>query len=393
MDYASILSCRGCLTPVSEHAPYCVSSRCRWPECSAPRQRRQSAAPVFPLTWVRCEKCGLIQVLEDIPIPSSSRATTTPRRASLAWCGTSKGSPACWKDDTRGARRSISSKSAATMVYCSADCPALGSGPAWIPAMWPLRQPRAAGRTDLIPAPFSVALVREAGLESAVDVISGSNCLAHISNLHEVFAAAALALKPGGHLWIEVHDLHALLDGCQWDTIYHEHKVEWSEAALGACLGLHGFEWVETAHLPLHGGALRCLFRKAGEPRPLPPSHRWRNQGWNCCAGHMGHATRPRLPANWPAARPRATHCGLRGRRSGKRVSEPNARAPVCLHRGRIAAAHAQVHPACRHARRPARPPPARARRGLPDHGLNYRDDIVRKNPGHAGAWLTAFGQ
>lgn len=79
-------------------------------------------------------------------------------------------------------------------------------------------------------------MVLDNNLEDSIDVISGSNCLAHISDLKSVFKGIAAALKAGGHFWIEVHDLKSTLNSGQWDTIYHEHKVEWSLQSLQLCL-------------------------------------------------------------------------------------------------------------------------------------------------------------
>jgi C-methyltransferase C-terminal domain len=73
-------------------------------------------------------------------------------------------------------------------------------------------------------------------------------------------------LRDGGEFVIEVHDLDATRSG-QWDTIYHEHKVEWSERSLLRCLAPLGFALVELTRLPLHGGLLRARFRKENGAR------------------------------------------------------------------------------------------------------------------------------
>ncbi|MGA2241864.1 MAG: hypothetical protein ABSH11_07475 [Verrucomicrobiota bacterium] len=67
MSYELIERCRGCLSPASEQEavmhmkPMPLAGKF----CSTADEAAQ--APVFPITWVRCARCGLIQVREDIP--------------------------------------------------------------------------------------------------------------------------------------------------------------------------------------------------------------------------------------------------------------------------------------------------------------------------------------
>jgi hypothetical protein len=230
-------------------------------------------------------------------------------------------------------------------------------------------------------------------MEGALDVISGSNCLAHISNLYEVFSGAALALKPGGHFWVEVHDLLALLRGCQWDTIYHEHRAEWSEGALRRCLALHGFEAVETYRLPMHGGALRSLFRRTDQRHPLASKSPQPEPEM----ASLRHAYEKR--SETPAAEQllalqaqgqRIAAYGAAGRANVYLNQLPELRfcyivdeSPLRMNKF-IPCVGTPVVPPNQLQHQPA------------DACLitawNYRDDIIGKNPEHAGAWLTAFG-
>lgn len=116
---------------------------------------------------------------------------------------------------------------------------------------------------ELYNKPFSKELVEASGLIETCDVISGSNCLAHISEIKNVFEGVWMALKKGGDFYIEVHNLYATFDDNQWETIYHEHKIEWDIVALQNCLLPLGFEFVEVSYLPLHGGLIRAQFRKS----------------------------------------------------------------------------------------------------------------------------------
>lgn len=219
-------------------------------------------APKFPLTWVACTKCGLAQVLEDV---DDSILYGKYNYSSSTVGGMVK------HFTEYSAFLQEEYKTAASVRLLEIGC---NDGVLLnrLPASWRLvgidpsdiaRKGRAASTGyELINAGLSPAVVSAQKLEGHFDVVTGSNCLAHISDLKNVFEAAYLALRPGGHFWLEVHDLDTLLQTGQWDTIYHEHKVEWSESSLGYCLGQLGFEHIKSYRLDLHGGLLRICFRK-----------------------------------------------------------------------------------------------------------------------------------
>lgn len=94
------------------------------------------------------------------------------------------------------------------------------------------------------------------------DVITSSNAFAHFTDIADALDGVARALRPGGEFWIEVHDLYATLRAGQWDTVYHEHKVEWSCFSLWANLARVGLNVIDTWSIPLHGGSIRVLARK-----------------------------------------------------------------------------------------------------------------------------------
>jgi SAM-dependent methyltransferase len=125
---------------------------------------------------------------------------------------------------------------------------------------------------ELVQAPFSGVLAADLENTGKFDIVTGSNCLAHISDLLDIFRGVRTLLRVGGEFFLEVHDLAVTTETGQWDTIYHEHKAEWSEESLASCLSPLGFEPSFLARLPLHGGLLRAGFRKVpmGKPRHVP---------------------------------------------------------------------------------------------------------------------------
>ena len=104
------------------------------------------------------------------------------------------------------------------------------------------------------------------------DVVTSSNAFAHFSDIADALDGVAHVLKPGGEFWIEVHDLDATLASGQWDTIYHEHKVEWSLRSLVMAVEPYGFELDGAWDLPLHGGLIRVRFVHRPSPWVRDPA-------------------------------------------------------------------------------------------------------------------------
>jgi SAM-dependent methyltransferase len=227
------------------------------------------SAPLFPLTWVQCENCDLFQVLEDIP---DSVLFSNYNYAS----STIPVSVRHFEQYAKFLQLRYSSQDSLKFLEIGCNDGVLLNQ---LPRHWQLKgvDPsdvalKASSNQShyhLYNQHFSLGFVENNSWENSIDVISGSNCLAHISDLKDVFKAAYLALRLGGHLWLEVHDLESLLEGSQWDNIYHEHKVEWSELSLLKCLLPIGFSHQNTYKLPLHGGLLRVCFQKEKVPQRL----------------------------------------------------------------------------------------------------------------------------
>jgi SAM-dependent methyltransferase len=97
------------------------------------------------------------------------------------------------------------------------------------------------------------------------DLIVANNVLAQVPDINDFVGGAARLLRPDGLLSIEVPHLLRLLDGNQFDTIYHEHFSYFSLATVGRILAAHGLAVVDVAELPSHGGSLRISARHRDE--------------------------------------------------------------------------------------------------------------------------------
>ena len=349
------------------------------------------SAPIFPLTWVFCQRCGLVQVKENV----SDEYLFSKYNYSSSTVGGLVRHFEGYADflksrygETAGVKfLEIGCNDGVLLKRLPAAWNLVGCDPSDVAAS------AARGQSyRLLEKPFNLQTVSGEKLDAGIDLISGSNCLAHISDLKEVFEAAWRALRPRAQIWIEVHDLAALLQGGQWDTIYHEHKVEWSEESLKNCLGRIGFVHRETIHIPMHGGALRICFEKAeaqqkSEVSTLrPPAE----------LADLRRAYEARYETD--AARELKAIVARGGRIAAYGAA---GRANVYLNQMRelpfeyiVDESPLRVNKFIPQTATPILSPSALADKPV-DACLitawNYRDDIIRKNPQHHGKWLTAF--
>ncbi len=89
------------------------------------------------------------------------------------------------------------------------------------------------------------------------DLLVGINVFAHVPDLHDFTAGLARLLKPEGTLCLEFPHLLRLMEGRQFDTIYHEHFSYFSLATASRVLAKHGLAVFDVEELPTHGGSLR----------------------------------------------------------------------------------------------------------------------------------------
>ncbi len=95
----------------------------------------------------------------------------------------------------------------------------------------------------------------------AADLIVANNVLAHVPRLNDFVRALAIVLKATGVITIECPHLLSLVNGNQFDTIYHEHFSYFSLGALDRLFASHGLMVTDVEELPTHGGSLRVHVR------------------------------------------------------------------------------------------------------------------------------------
>ncbi len=111
---------------------------------------------------------------------------------------------------------------------------------------------------------FGEKLARDLVAEGkAADLVVGNNVLAQVPGLNDFVRGLKVLLKPRGVITLEFPHLARLMDGNQFDTIYHEHFSYFSLLATEKIFAAHGLTLFDVDELPTHGGSLRIYARHA----------------------------------------------------------------------------------------------------------------------------------
>lgn len=102
-----------------------------------------------------------------------------------------------------------------------------------------------------------------AGQGRQADLTAANNVLAHVPDINDFLRGFARILKPHGVATFEFPHLLSLIQGAQFDTIYHEHYSYLSLTALERIFPANGLALFDVEELPTHGGSLRCFVQRS----------------------------------------------------------------------------------------------------------------------------------
>ncbi len=88
-------------------------------------------------------------------------------------------------------------------------------------------------------------------------LIVANNVLAHVPDVNGFVKGLKLLLKPAGIITVEFPHLLRLIEGGQFDTIYHEHFSYFSFCTAATLFERHDLSIFDVEELPTHGGSLR----------------------------------------------------------------------------------------------------------------------------------------
>ena len=107
--------------------------------------------------------------------------------------------------------------------------------------------------------------------DQRADLLIGNNVLAHNPNINDFVAGIAGALLPHGVATLEFPHVLRMIEGNQFDTIYHEHFSYLSLHAVDALFARHGLQLFDVDELTTHGGSLRIYAQLLTGPHPVGP--------------------------------------------------------------------------------------------------------------------------
>ena len=224
----------------------------------------------YPLELVFCPSCSLVQILETVPpaklfgeyIYFSSYSDTMVDHArrlveELV--------------ETRGLGQEslvvelASNDGYLLQFYRKKGIPVLGVEPAKNIA----RVARDERGIPTIVDYFGIALAGRLIAEGKrANVVHAHNVLAHVADLAGFVTGMQMILADDGIAVIEVPYVRDLVEGCEFDTIYHEHLCYFSITALSTLFSRHGLSIQEVKRLPIHGGSLRLYVSHARRVGP-----------------------------------------------------------------------------------------------------------------------------
>ena len=96
------------------------------------------------------------------------------------------------------------------------------------------------------------------------DLLVANNVFAHVPDLNDFTAGMQRLLAPQGVVTIEFPHLARLIEGNQFDTIYHEHFSYLSFLTVEKIFAHHRLTLFDVEELPTHGGSLRVYAQRSG---------------------------------------------------------------------------------------------------------------------------------
>ena len=289
--------CRFCSAPL-EHTfvDLGMSPLC---ESYVPRERLGAMEPFYPLHVRICEQCLLVQLEEFVAPEEIFTEYAYFSSYSDSWVAHARAYVAAAVERFGLDENSLVVELASNDGYLLQHVVERG-----IPAL------------GVEPAANVAAVAQERGIKTIVeffgrdlgarlasdgrpaDLIAANNVMAHVPDLNDFVGGMKALLAPRGVVTIEVPHLVRLVEGNQFDTIYHEHFSYFSFLSAARVLSAHGLEVFDVEELASHGGSLRLYAQHrhggaqsvSGRVKALAEEER--ELGFGTLEGHAGFAPR-----------------------------------------------------------------------------------------------------
>jgi SAM-dependent methyltransferase len=255
--------CRFCSAPLTTVVADLGSTP--WSNSFLPGVAAIARERAFPLKVMVCSECFLVQTTENVP-PDE---IFTADYAYLSSYSTSWLDHAKLYAEKMAERFSLSEKSRVVEVasndgyllqyFAAKGISVLGVEPA----------ANAAKIAESRGVPTTLAFFGKETAQAMVDsgvsanLTAANNVLAHVPDIADFVGGFAILLKPDGVSTFEFPHLLTMIDGIQFDTIYHEHYSYLSLLAVERIFGACGLKVFDVEEISTHGGSLRVFAQKA----------------------------------------------------------------------------------------------------------------------------------
>lgn len=279
------MTCRACGAPLGP--VFCDLGTMAVANSYLPPEADAAAEPRFPLCARVCSACRMVQLDHVVDAAGIFSDYAYFSSASASWLDHARRFCAAMTNRLGLGPQSLVIEVASNDGYLlrnfvAAGVPCLGIEPAANVAA----TARAAGvPTEIAFLTPDTAAEIVAAQGRQADLVVANNVLAHVPDINGFAEGLAALVAPGGVVSIEAPHLLSLVDGVQFDTIYHEHYAYWSALALERLLARHGLTVFDIETLATHGGSIRYL--AAREPRPATAAL----QALRACEAERGLAT------------------------------------------------------------------------------------------------------
>ena len=261
--------CRACLQPLGEpfldlgHQPP-SNSFLRSPSAFESEKR-------FPLAVVACATCGLAQTTFDVPgedifndeyvyVSATSEGVRAHAAALAEWLA-----PQLITREHPLVVEIASNDGTVLKAFRAHGLRVLGIEPSGTIAEMARRD-----GIDTISEFFNHQMAPAvASKHGKAALILARHVFAHVEDVRSFLQGCRELLAADGSILIEVHYFKSLLEGLQFDTIYHEHMSYWAIRPLERLCADLDLTLVDTRPVELHGGSILFEIQHATTARPL----------------------------------------------------------------------------------------------------------------------------
>jgi len=118
---------------------------------------------------------------------------------------------------------------------------------------------------DVINDYFNIDTVKKYCGESDYDLVTSSNCFAHVDDIQSVVKGINYILKDGGYYTFEVHYGKNIIEESQYDNVYHEHIYYYTVNSLKNLFEMYGMTIEDVIEMPIHAGSIRVIVKNSKE--------------------------------------------------------------------------------------------------------------------------------